>query len=448
MSKRYTQEEWIAKARLVHGDKFDYSKVNYKDSQTKVCIICPIHGEFWMKPAKHLQGQGCKKCYREQKSNELRMSNEEFIRRAREVHGDYYDYSLVEYKGSDADVCIICPIHGIFWQRAIGHLQGQGCRKCGYERNGNNSRKTTEQFIAEAQMVHGSKFDYSKVKYKGGKVPVTIICPIHGEFEQTPLTHLSGHGCPYCARESMAKKKSLGTIEFIKRAKEVHGDSFGYELVDYKNSTTPVVIICPIHGEVLVRPWYHLNSCGCPICGAQIGHENKKLNTDTFVKKAREVHGNKFDYSKVDYKDIYTPVCIVCPIHGEFWQVPHAHLRGQGCRMCGESHGERDIAKWLDEHNVDYKREYYVTPTQKVLFGRNKFRVDFYLPDYNIFIEFHGEQHYSFVPFIHKTEDKFVEQQDRDRRLREYCKQHDITLIEIPYADIKKIDQILKRKIA
>lgn len=125
MSNKTTQEEFISKAREVHGDKYDYSKVEYKGNKNKVCIICPEHGEFWQLPSSHLKGAGCPNC-----SGNKKYTTKEFIEKARKIHGDKYDYSKVEYVNSETKVCIICPEHGEFWQKPARHLMGQGCPNC------------------------------------------------------------------------------------------------------------------------------------------------------------------------------------------------------------------------------------------------------------------------------------------------------------------------------
>jgi very-short-patch-repair endonuclease len=188
MPKRFIKKDFIERAKKVHGDKFDYSKVEYVNSNTKVCIICPIHGEFWQRPADHIRGVGCRLCYGNEK-----MTKETFIEKAIMVHGNKYDYSKVEYNGNKTKVCIICPIHGEFWQRPNDHLSGYACPYCG-----NNLKKTTKQFISEARKIHEDKYDYSKVEYIKAHAKVCIICPIHGEFWQTPQNHLHGANCPYC----------------------------------------------------------------------------------------------------------------------------------------------------------------------------------------------------------------------------------------------------------
>lgn len=123
--RKLTTEEFIKRARAIHGDKYDYSKVVYVNSYTKVCIICPKHGEFWATPNNHLRGKGCKMC-----NVGVVWDTESFISRIIETRGNRYDYSKVNYTDGKTKVCIICPEHGEFWQSPSHHLQGQGCPKC------------------------------------------------------------------------------------------------------------------------------------------------------------------------------------------------------------------------------------------------------------------------------------------------------------------------------
>ena len=208
MSKKLTVKEFIKKARKVHGNKYDYSKVEYKGAFEKVCIICPIHGEFWQTPANHLSGKGCKKCAQVLLWDKRgRKTTESIKNEFKEIHGDKYDYSKVEFVNTNTKVCIIChekdefgSEHGEFWQTPSKHLLGQGCPKCGlkilWDKRG---RVTTEQFIERGKNVHNNKYVYSKTQYKRRDRKVCIICPVHGEFWQTPAKHLSGQGCPECS---------------------------------------------------------------------------------------------------------------------------------------------------------------------------------------------------------------------------------------------------------
>ena len=199
-----TTEEFIKRARKLHGDKYDYSKVEYKNANAKVCIICPIHGEFWQTPSKHTNCKhGCPKC-----GSKERLSNDEFIKRAREIHGDKYDYSKVDYKNNRTKVLIKCKICATEWESIpTNHLRGQGCPVCARHYLSQIFASTTEEFIKRAREIHDDKYDYSKVEYKNAQTKVCIICPVHGEFWQTPHKHINGkHGCPKCRQSKLEEK--------------------------------------------------------------------------------------------------------------------------------------------------------------------------------------------------------------------------------------------------
>lgn len=188
------QQNFIEKAKLVHNSYYDYSRVEYNGIKNKVVIICPIHGEFKQTPHHHIhRKQGCAKCGYSNISIKTRKSNEDFIETAKLVHGNKYDYSLAEYKNAKTKVKIICPIHGKFEQTPDNHIKGQICGKC------IGLHKTTQEFINKAKLVHGSKYDYSQTDYKKRNEKIKIICPIHGEFEQVPYAHINlKQGCPKC----------------------------------------------------------------------------------------------------------------------------------------------------------------------------------------------------------------------------------------------------------
>lgn len=322
----YTKEKFIEKATQVHGGKYDYSKVDYKGYNEDVCIICPEHGEFWQTPHKHLTTRGCFKCPYNNTTN--------FIEKARKIHGDKYDYSKVNYQGNAKKVIIICPTHGEFLQKPMIHLTKHGCPECGKINSHKSNEQTTEEWIEKAIQVHGNKYDYSKVEYKGWNQKVCIICPIHGEFWQDPTSHIAKHhkrGCPKCGK-SIAKT----TEQFIQEAIKIHGNKYDYSKVNYINYKTKVCITCPKHGEFYMTPDNHLRGSGCPKCGSINRSKLLSLTNDKFIKKAKEVHGDKYNYSNVNYINLKTKVCIVCPEHGEFWQKPEKHLKGSGCIKCYE----------------------------------------------------------------------------------------------------------------
>ena len=372
-------EIFIGKAKIIHGDKYDYSKVDYVNAKTKVCIICKKHGEFLQSPNKHLIGNGCPKCIGRGKTND------DFINEAKKIHGSKYDYSKVEYVNTSTKVCIICKEHGEFWQTPHGHLSGKGCIRCAKK-----EKLTTEKFIEKAKKVHGELYDYSKVKYINANTKVCIICKEHGEFWQAPNAHLNGKKCSKCA-----KNKLYTQNEFIECSKRIHGDKYDYSKVEYVNARTKVCIICPIHGEFWQTPYSHLQGHECKMCSVEIVKGKKKLSIEEFIEKANEVHGKKYDYSKVDYVNSHTKVCIICPKHGEFWQTPNSHLSGSGCKKCKKTIIEKEIEELLISLNIEY-----IYQARKSVFswlGRQS--LDFYLPQYNIAIECQGEQHFRAVDF-------------------------------------------------
>ena len=248
-----------------------------------------------------------------------KLSTEEFIIRAKHVYGNLYDYSLVNYQGTDKNVDVICRKHGVFSIRPHNFLKGHGCPVCS-----NRQRITTEVFIERASKIHSNRYDYSKVDCSGKESFVTIICPIHGEFKQKTAYHLNGNGCPKC----FGTPKST-TEEFVKKAKKIYGDKYDYSKVEYKGNKTKVCITCHTHGDWWVTPNSFLRGSECPKC-----YGTPKYTKEEFIKKAREVHGDKYDYSKVDYNGVKNKVTIICPIHGEFKQTAGSHLRGAGCSVC------------------------------------------------------------------------------------------------------------------
>lgn len=301
---------------------------------------------------------------------------------------------------------------------------------------------TTQNFISKAQEIHKGKYIYNKVKYISSTTPICIICPIHGEFMQTPHHHLEGHGCKLCSNESLRKSKAMSLEQFISRAKEIHSNKYEYSKTNYINARTKVVITCQEHGDFEQLPYHHLKGHGCPQCSFEKNANLKRSTTEQFIEKSSKIHGDKYDYSKVEYTNNHTKVCIICPIHGEFWQTPSDHLSGRGCKECSESHGEQYLIKVFKEYGIDFIHQYKIKIDNKI----NKSgitSIDFYLPVYNVFIEYNGIQHY--IPQeCFGGQLKFEDYQiPRDNYVRNYCKSKGIKLIEIPY-QIKSYDEIIE----
>lgn len=197
MPKKLSLDEFINRANETHSNFYTYTKTIYVNTDTKVIITCPTHGDFEQRPYDHMAGRGCSKC----NVGEIN-SAEAFIEKANQVHMNQYDYSKVIYTNNKTKVTITCPIHGDFKQAPANHIHGkQGCVKCGYDRMASKQTLTTETFIEKAVQVHGTKYDYSKVRYTTHDSEVLITCSSHGDFLQKPVYHLGGSNCPQCSAE-------------------------------------------------------------------------------------------------------------------------------------------------------------------------------------------------------------------------------------------------------
>ena len=294
--------------------------------------------------------------------------------------------------------------------------------------------KTTEQFIIEANKIHGHKYDYSKVTYTGALKKVCIICPEHGEFWQTPNKHLSGQGCVLCHRPVH------DTESFIQRAKKIYGDVYDYSKIEYINEKTPVVVVCKKHGPFKVIPNNFLMGRCCPKCKREKWEkEHSEKFLSDFIKRANKIHNGKYDYSKVVYKSAKTKVCIICPEHGEFWQTPDSHLKGAGCPICKDSRMEKHMKSLLNEKNIDYIPQYcpdFLRDKAKKSYQK----CDFFIPDKNLVIECQGEQH--FKPFKNfDGNDGLKRRIELDIKKNQLLKEHGIKVIYViaKNISIKKI---------
>jgi len=221
MPRRMTEEEIIERAKSVHGDKYDYSKVAYTGYREKVVIVCPTHGEFTQSPHSHIRGSGCRLCGGESSGSARReRAAKTFIERARAVHGGLYSYGKSVYRAAKIKVIITCPIHGDFEQNPNNHLSGKGCKSCGHVSTSDSKRIDTAEFITRARGVHGSRYDYANTSFMTSSEKVAILCEKHGQFMQTPNDHLRGRGCPNC------HSYTGRTIVYL-----VHIESHGEEMI-------------------------------------------------------------------------------------------------------------------------------------------------------------------------------------------------------------------------
>lgn len=251
----------------------------------------------------------------------------------RSVHGEKYDYSLIDYVDSATPLEIICREHGQFKQTYWNHIMGRGCPSCGRDKSSKSRLLSTKQIISRFQKIHGNRYNYGRVNYINAKTKVEIVCPDHGPFFQFPYSHESGARCPKCANRTKKSGRLLALDEVLAQFRSIHGEKYDYTKCVYKGSTKPILIICPQHGEFIQKPSVHKLGCGCPECG-KVNGRAPKLSTERVIQQFIGRFGDRYDYSKVVYRGCGEKILIGCPKHGEFSQTPSKHKSGRGCPAC------------------------------------------------------------------------------------------------------------------
>jgi G:T-mismatch repair DNA endonuclease (very short patch repair protein) len=309
-SGRITNEEFACQAVEVHGDKYDYSKTDYKSSYEKVEIVCRAHGPFKMFIWPHLQGKGCRKCA----SEASKTTNEEFISKSASKYGQgRFDYSKTTYTTNRTPVEITCPKHGSFKILPNNHLGGNGgCRSCSRV-----IQPTTEEYIQKAIATHENLYDYSKTRYVSMRGKIIITCPKHGDFQSKAGEHIRrGHGCKLCVYAA----NSSNTKEFINRALEKHGNLYDYSKVEYVYSAEKVEIICSKHGIFKQRPAMHVRGAGCPKCSNRVSKKETSWLNSLNVNLEHRQKTLRMPSGKLYSVDAYVPETnTVYEFNGDFW---------------------------------------------------------------------------------------------------------------------------------
>ena len=265
--KRLTSLEVIERSRSIHGDVYDYDRIGYINRKIPITVTCKIHGDFKLLAENHIRRQdGCYTCAQEKR---LRDSWNDFVVKAKIVHGDRYNYEAgkTNFKFKARKLPIECKIHGIFLQTPASHVVGNGCRKCADAKMSSDRTYTTKEFEFLARARHGNKYDYLKVAYTHSREPVEIICSQHGSFYQEPVNHIRGNGCPECSHN-----KSLTQDEFLSQCIAVHGDRYDYSKVIFRSVRSKVEIICKIHGSFYQIASVHVVGSGCSSCTMRSAH--------------------------------------------------------------------------------------------------------------------------------------------------------------------------------
>jgi len=497
MTRKFTTKEFIKKVNKIHKNRYDYSKVEYLNNNTKVLISCnKCRRKFLQVPGSHLMGIGCPSCGYKIQADKRTFSQTKVIEEFKKIHGDKYDYSKIKYVNTNTKVKIICKIHGEFVQIPKHHKNGRGCRKCGRIISAIKQIKSFDKVIEDFKKVHEDKYDYSKVEYVNNSTNITIVCPIHNEFKQTPAAHLKS-GCNKCGIDSSAEKQTLSREEIITKFKKVHGNKYDYSKINYRGNHKDIDIYCKKCDRYFAqRPSVHKRGGGCKVCSSKEGKYHFKKTKEEFISGASIKHRNKYDYSKVIYNNDRSKVIIICSEHGKIKQSAGEHYRGKVPYCCspskpvmleewkerankkhfyhyrydkvGETYKNKDsiVTIICPKHGDFYKHAgthigkqrpggcYFCKTSRgeiivKKILNKNKINFtyqktfpgmkyinelecDFYLKDFNTVIEYNGEQHYKSNDFFGGI-NGFIEQQKRDKIKYEYLEKMKIKLIIVKY---------------
>jgi G:T-mismatch repair DNA endonuclease (very short patch repair protein) len=323
----------------------------------------------------------------------------DFILRARAVHGNLYSYDSFTFISLSIKCTLTCRTHGNFFQTVESHLQGHGCPKCGQLRiaesnraNGEKKRSSKEKFVTKASKVHRDLYRYDRFTYIQSSIKGLITCHIHGDFLQTPATHLRGHGCDKCAKSKTGalnrlneSARSISRIDFIQKAREIHGDIYDYDVFAYAGARTKGTITCKIHQASFEQsPNTHLKGHGCKLCGLEKASESLRYTTAEFIARAKVIHNDLYSYAKTVYVTQHELIIIGCKIHDDFVQTPNNHIFGeQGCPKCCHTISKPETA-WLDHLNVPERQ-------RRLQVANKTIRVDGYDPALNTAYQFHGD---------------------------------------------------------
>lgn len=223
-------------------------------------------------------------------------------------------------------------------------------------------------------------------------------------------------------------RKKLGKDKFVEKSMMVHSNTFDYSLVEYVNNSTKVSIVCSKHGVFEQTPKNHYNGSGCPTCAIETKYDSQRNTKEQFINKSKEIHGDTYDYSLVEYISNKTNVIITCKKHGNFEQMPSHHYNGSGCPICKESKGERMVRNYLIENKIDFISQY----TFDDCVDKVKLPFDFYLPELNMCIEYDGIQHFK-AKSLFGGDIGLKDRQKKDKIKTDYCNKKNINLLRIRY---------------
>lgn len=347
-TRAYSFETVVAKAKAVHGDKYEYLELLETEGRKSIKVRCPEHGEFVKSTNKLLIGQGCPKCASIEQGRKLsalrkvnpiesprRLDLAEFVSRATEVHGDKYEYHRLEVIDKRSVIVASCRIHGEFTTPASKHLAGIGCYPCSVDSRAAKRSDSFEGVVAKAKATYGDRYTYLKLIKEEGKRPAVLArCDKHGEFIKPASAFTAGKGCPSCGLDDKSEKLRTPFEDYVKRAHAAHGGKYTYRKINWDSYPTTITYDCPEHGERTQGLNNHVMGAECLLCSHKTTGISGRLTFEDIVTKAKKVHGDTYQYIESYFEGGATRIKYSCNKHGEINQLAAAHIRGNGCKAC------------------------------------------------------------------------------------------------------------------
>jgi len=488
-AKRLTYKEFTKRAQELHPEyKFliteDWWQENYKSKKkTKIKIFDTINNDYFnMTVEQILFGHKNPKF----KSKRQLMSFKEFLQKmiSKKLNKKYYilfskEWWQENYKGIKTKIKIKCKRHKSINYVTVSNFLNENsdnCKYCAYAKISKSYSQWIKEFKEKLpnlkfQNIKDSDFEILFYRQDERKFKIEVECPIHGKFKKSLYQLKQGKGCNACNGRPIAK--TLNYKEFLERLNKRSEDKYDFSLMNeewfkknYKGSQkTKLEIICKYHGKFKIKYQnFILDKHGCPVCAKESRNKNRKLNFEEVISRLKKINTKlnlNYEYPELtkkwydeNIKNKYSKIKVICPKHGIFYQSIDVALRGHGCPKCKASRGELKIVQFLDKYKINYIYQYQLKNLDKKLKLNRNISFDFYLPDYNLAIEYDGIQHFKPVDFSSKNIEKatqiFKETKKRDFLKNSLCHIYKINLIRIPYhykdSLEKYLIKILKRE--
>ena len=423
MPRKKTKEEYIEQLKIKNPDVELIG--DYIDDHTKVLHRCNKHNVLWdMSPNKALQGRGCKDCGRERYRNKRTKSEEQYIQ---ELSITNPTIKLCgKYINNRTSIEHYCEIHDfIFSINPTDALRGNGCKYCKGDKIRNAFLKPKAKYIAELNIKNPNLRLLGD--YLGCEIPTSHICERHNViWDISPSNALQGKGCYRCGSEKISSRFLKPVDDYIEELLVKNPD---IKLTgEYVNRKTLAEHYCNKHNNYFdISPECALRGYGCPMCASEKLRAYHLKSENQYIAELKEI--NPDIILRDQYVGTHINTLHECLICGCEWKPrPSNILSGYGCPRCSESKGEKMVESWLKHNQMIY------IPQKKFdnCCDQRPLPFDFYLPCYNICIEYQGKQHYEAIDYF-GGEASLLYTQYHDKIKFNYCKTNHIRLICIPY---------------